>query len=111
MKLWREFEPAAEGPEYLFLDEIQFTRDWQTWLKHQVDFEKRRRIVATGSATPLVEEGQESGVGRWHTLKLATLSFFEYIQIKKLPVPALPEADSLLALFEWTPAQFARRDP
>ena len=88
LKLWREFEPAAEGPEYLFLDEIQFTRDWQTWLKHQVDFDKRRRIAVTGSATPLVEEGQESGVGRWHTIKLATLSFFEYMQIKQLPVPS-----------------------
>lgn len=109
LKLWREFEPVAEGPEYLFLDEIQFTRDWQTWLKHQVDFEKRRRIAVTGSATPLVEEGQESGVGRWHTIKLATLSFFEYMQIKQLTVPsALPEVASLAALFDWTTAQFAR---
>ncbi len=108
LKLWREHEPAADGPEYLFLDEIQFTRNWQTWLKHQVDFEKRRRIAVTGSATPLVEEGQESGVGRWHTIKLATLSFFEYLQIKNLPVPNLPEVDSLRQLFDWPLAQFAR---
>lgn len=27
VKLWREYEPTAEGPEYLFFDEIQFTRD------------------------------------------------------------------------------------
>jgi len=79
VKLWREVEPAAEGPEYLFLDEIQATKDWQVWLKHQVDFDKRRRIAVTGSATPLTLEGQESGVGRWHTLQLATLSFFEYM--------------------------------
>jgi uncharacterized protein len=108
VKLWREYEPTAEGPEYLFFDEIQFTRDWQTWLKHQVDFEKRRRITVTGSATPLAEEGQESGVGRWHTIKLATLSFFEYLQIKRLPVPPLPEVASLVKLFEWTIPQFAR---
>jgi predicted AAA+ superfamily ATPase len=108
VKLWREYEPPAEGMEYLLLDEIQFARDWQTWLKHQVDFEKRRRIVVTGSAAPLVMDGQESGVGRWHTIKLATLSFFEYLQIKKLPVPELPEIASLVKLFEWTPAQFAR---
>ncbi|MBX9811406.1 MAG: AAA family ATPase, partial [Burkholderiales bacterium] len=49
LRLWREFEPAREGPEYLFLDEIQIAKDWQTWLKHQVDFEKRRRIAVTGS--------------------------------------------------------------
>jgi uncharacterized protein len=108
VKLWREYEPAVDGPEYLFLDEIQFTRNWQTWLKHQVDFEKRRRIAVTGSATPLVEEGQESGVGRWHTIKLATLSFFEYLQIKKLAVPELPDVESLIKLFEWTGAEFSR---
>jgi len=26
VRLWREFEPAQEGPEYLFLDEIQITK-------------------------------------------------------------------------------------
>lgn len=108
LKLWREFEPVREGPEYLFLDEIQITKNWQTWLKHQVDFEKRRRIAVTGSATPLVVEGQESGVGRWHTIRLATLSFYEYLQLKKLPTPSLPKILSLTRLFDWKPAQFAR---
>lgn len=108
LKLWREAEPAADGPEYLFLDEIQFQRDWQTWIKHQVDFEKRRRIVVTGSATPLVAEGQESGVGRWHTVKLATLSFFEYLQLRRVPLPPLPEVDSLARLFDWEPARFQK---
>jgi uncharacterized protein len=65
---------AREGPEYLFFDEIQMARDWQPWVKHQVDFEKRRRIAVTGSATPLVSEGHESGVGRWQTIRMATLS-------------------------------------
>jgi predicted AAA+ superfamily ATPase len=105
VRLWREFEPAQAGREYLFLDEIQVTKDWQTWLKHQVDFEKRRRIAVTGSATPLAAEGQESGVGRWQTIRLATLSFYEYLQLKKLPVPALPRVDSFLQLFEWDPSQ------
>ena len=108
LKLWREFEPAHEGQEYLFLDEIQVAKDWQTWLKHQVDFEKHRRIAVTGSATPLVTEGQESGAGRWHTVRLATLSFYEYLQIRKLSVPPLPAVGSLLELFAWDKAQFAR---
>lgn len=108
LKLWREFESAAEGPEYLLLDEIQFMRDWQTWLKLQVDFHKNRRIIVTGSATPLTAEGQESGVGRWHTIKLETLSFFEYLQLKKITVPPLPEVASLTTLFRWSPAQFVR---
>jgi uncharacterized protein len=108
LKLWRELEPAQGGVEYLFLDEIQFIRDWQVWLKHQVDFEKRRRITVTGSAMPLVSAGQESGVGRWHTIKLATLSFYEFLRIKQLPVPDIPEVDTLTQLFSWTPAQLNR---
>jgi uncharacterized protein len=108
IRLWREFEPAKEGPEYLFLDEVQGTKDWQTWLKHQVDFDKSRRIAVTGSSTPLAVAGQESGVGRWQTIRLATLSFFEYLQLKKIPAPELPRVVSLRDLFEWPEAQFAR---
>ena len=108
LRLWREFKPAREGPEYLFLDEIQVAKDWQTWLKHQVDFEKRRRIAVTGSATPLAAEGQESGVGRWQTIRLATLSFFEYLQIRKLATPPLPPVGSLLELFDWKETRFAK---
>ena len=108
LRLWREFEPAREGVEYLFLDEIQATKDWQVWLKHQVDFEKRRRIAVTGSATPLEVEGQESGVGRWHTLRLATLSFFEYLQIRGDHIPPLPAVNSLASLFAKSPTWFAR---
>lgn len=108
IRLWRDFEPAREGPEYLFLDEIQISRDWQTWVKHQVDFEKRRRIAVTGSSTPLSREGQESGVGRWQTIRLSTLSFYEYLQIRKQSVPVLPETASLLPLFDWEENRFAR---
>jgi hypothetical protein len=49
-----------------------------------VDFRKDRRIVFTGSFMPLAGVGQESGVGRWHTIRLTTLSFYEYLQIKSL---------------------------
>ena len=102
LELWREIEPAREGTEYLFLDEIQYTKDWQTWLKLQVDFHKGRRITVTGSASPLVAEGQESGIGRWHTVRLATLSFYEYLQIKRVSVPQLPSIASLGELLDWS---------
>ena len=105
---WREREPKAEGLEYIFLDEAQFIRDWGTWVKHQVDFQKSRRVAFTGSAMPLVEAGQESGVGRWHTIRLTTLSFFEYLQIKKLSLPALPKLRSLRDLIDWQPSDFLR---
>lgn len=108
LELWQEFEPRRGGVEYLFLDEIGYTKGWQTWLKHQVDFERRRRIVVTGSAVPLQTDSPESGVGRWHTLRLPTLSFVEYLQLRRLPVPALPPVDALADLFAWAPADFAR---
>ena len=109
---WREREPRAEGPEYLLLDEAQFIRhhgeEVGTWVKHQVDFRKDRRIAFTGSAMPLVEADQESGVGRWHTIRLTTLSFHEYLQIKRLQLPELPKLRSLRDLFDWAPADFYR---
>jgi len=82
IEAWREREPAVQGPEYLLLDEAQSIRDLGTWVKHKVDFNKNRRIVFTGSAMPLIHSEQESGVGRWHTIRLTTLSFYEYLQLK-----------------------------
>lgn len=106
---WRQREPKQPGPEYLFLDEAQFMRDWAVWIKHQVDFGKnRRRIVFTGSATPLLETGQESGVGRWHSIKLGTLSFWEYLRIKKLDLPPLPSLRSLQEIFRFDDSQYLK---
>lgn len=101
IKAWEEFRPENQQPEYLLLDEIQYTKEWQTWLKHQVDFHKRRRIVVTGSAMPLSTEQQESGVGRWHTIKLPTLSFHEYLQLKKVDAPEIPAVESLTHTFRY----------
>ena len=108
LEAWREREPRVNGIEYLLLDEAQFIRDWGTWVKHQVDFRKERRIAFTGSAMPLVAADQESGVGRWHTIRLTTLSFYEYVQIKQLSLPELPVLKSLRELFEWTRSDFYR---
>jgi predicted AAA+ superfamily ATPase len=108
LDLWREAETARDGPEYLFLDEIQYSRNWQIWIKHQVDFFKNRRIALTGSATPLQTEGQESGAGRWHTLRLATLSFYEYLQIKKTDIPNLPEVKNLQEIRGFRQDELAR---
>lgn len=101
LKLWRQMKPRADGPEYLLLDEVQNTTDWAVWLKHQTDFHRSRRVAVTGSALPLVSAERESGVGRWHTIKLPTLSFAEYLQIKRIPLPPIPEISSLTEVFEW----------
>lgn len=105
LEAWRHREPRADGPEYLFLDEAQFIREWGTWVKHQVDFVRGRRIIFTGSAMPLLEAEQESGVGRWHVIRLTTLSFYEYLQIKKVQLPTLPAVSSLTELFDRSPGE------
>jgi predicted AAA+ superfamily ATPase len=108
LKIWEESRPESSGAEYLLLDEIQNTNNWQTWLKHQVDFNPRRRIAVTGSAMPLSAASAESGVGRWHTVKLPTLSFYEYLRIKNIQLPRLPTMNSLLPIFEWSESRMAK---
>lgn len=103
LRLWRQVQPSRSStePEYLLLDEIQNIPGWTTWLKHQTDFQKRRRIAATGSAMPLGLKDQESGVGRWHAIRLPTLSFYEYLQIKQVEIPSVESVASLTELFSW----------
>ena len=103
LEAWRRREPRVDGREYLFLDEAQFIANWGTWIKHQVDFQRDRRVIFTGSVMPLLETDQESGVGRWHTIRLAPLSFYEYLRIRKTNLPALPQPATLDG--------FARLDP
>jgi|GEM_PF-54561 uncharacterized protein len=82
LEAWREKEVISDSTEYLFVDEAQFIPNWGTWVKHQVDFGKRR-ITFTGSALPLIKVETESNVGRTHAIRLATLSFYEYLHLKE----------------------------
>ncbi len=100
LAVWEESRPSPEGPQFLFIDEIQNAPDWSVWLKHQTDFRKHRRITVTGSAIPL-SRGEESGVGRLHTIKLPTLSFGEFLRLRNDTIPELPDVRSLADAFEW----------
>lgn len=84
LSAWQEKEIIADNTQYLFVDEAQFVPNWGTWIKHQIDFCNHRRIIFTGSALPLIDHEIESNVGRTHTIKLATLSFYEFLQLKKV---------------------------
>ncbi|KRF39113.1 ATP-binding protein [Paenibacillus sp. Soil787] len=70
---------------FLFFDEIQYASDWDLWLKTLYDSQPSYKIMATGSASPvLAAKATESGVGRWTLIRIPTLSFYEYIEIKPL---------------------------
>lgn len=110
LQAWDELHPPMEGQvRYVFLDEIQYMPDWQTWLKHQVDFKRGLRIAATGSANPLRNGSAESGVGRWETIPLPTLSFGEFLKLRHIALPSgIPAVRTLRELFDWSEADFAR---
>ncbi|MBO5303366.1 MAG: ATP-binding protein [Lachnospiraceae bacterium] len=78
--------------KYIFLDEIQYTENWELWMKVIYDSRKDIRLVATGSASPVLESGSvDSGTGRWSVLKIPTMSFYEYCKLLQLEEPELPE--------------------
>lgn len=70
---------SIKGFEYIFFDEIQYTDNWELWMKVIYDSKKEIRMLATGSASPIPEKGStDSGTGRWTILKIPTMSFYEY---------------------------------
>lgn len=82
----------AGRDSYYFFDEVQYSQDWSGWLKMLYDSRPESHTVATGSASPVLLEGaSESGLGRWATVSVPTLSFYEYCHLLQLPdLPALP---------------------
>jgi predicted AAA+ superfamily ATPase len=74
-----------EGEKYLFFDEVQYTESWELWMKVFYDSRRDIKLVATGSASPILEKGaSDSGTGRWNILKVPTLSFYEYCELLEL---------------------------
>ena len=87
-----EVNLSGDGTKYLFFDEIQYAEDWNNWLKVLYDQNPNSHVMATGSASPVITEGVvESGTGRWVTITVPTLSFYEYCKLvaeKGTPVTA-----------------------
>ena len=81
----------AEQDAYYFFDEIQYAADWAKWLKAIYDMQPETRVVATGSASPVLIRGSiESGAGRWSVIQVPTLSFYEYCDLVGVDKPELP---------------------
>lgn len=95
-----------EGARYVFLDEIQYTENWELWMKVIYDSRKDIRLAATGSASPVLEKGAaDSGTGRWSILKIPTMSFYEYCRLLQLGDPVLPDFLCPSKLVEMSNAQ------
>jgi hypothetical protein len=90
LRLYHEAIWPESRPTYLLLDEVQYSKDWQTEIKLLVDHQPEYRIVATGSASVLHRTDlAESGVGRWVTVPVPTLSFYEFVHIRKEGEPRI----------------------
>lgn len=95
-----------DGARYIFLDEIQYTENWELWMKVIYDSRKDIRLTATGSASPVLEKGAaDSGTGRWSVLKIPTMSFYEYCRLLQLDEPKLPVNLHLTGLVKKTSAE------
>ncbi|MBQ2315274.1 MAG: ATP-binding protein [Treponema sp.] len=76
---------------YCFFDEIQYSPDWNAWLKVLYDTNPDIKIMATGSASPvLADKTRESGLGRWITIQVPILTFYEYCQLLNIQTVDLP---------------------
>ena len=81
-----------EQDVYYFFDEIQYAQDWDKWLKTIYDMQPDTKMVATGSASPVLIKGsQESGAGRWSAIQVPTMSFYEYCELLNVDRPDLPD--------------------
>lgn len=82
--------PAGEKA-YLLLDEVQYAGDWDLHLKFLIDHRPELRIVATGSAALRQRrDAIDSGVGRWITVPMPTLSFYEFLRMRDRALPDVP---------------------
>lgn len=76
----RRFVREPGGTLYVFLDEIQYIKDWELHLKVLVDSRPGIRFIATGSAAAaLRHKSFESGAGRFTEFYLPPLTFAEFL--------------------------------
>lgn len=75
-------EPNA-APSFVFFDEIQYLRNWETHLKALVDDRTNTsRVLASGSAAAALKlKSAESGAGRFTDFLLPPLTFYEYTSL------------------------------
>lgn len=82
---------SGEG-YYVFFDEIQYLKDWESHLKVLCDSRRNIRFVASGSAAAALKmKSMESGAGRFTHFSLPPLLFCEYLAMvgaENLVVPA-----------------------
>jgi predicted AAA+ superfamily ATPase len=108
LSLYHESTYPDGKPATLLLDEIQYAQGWETEVKLLLDHKPQYRILATGSASVVHRERlAESGVGRWITVPIPTLSFFEFVSIRSELPDGIASDLRVSDLFGLTPGDLA----
>lgn len=108
LELYREEVLPVSETCYLLLDEVQYARDWDLEVKRLIDHHPTYRVLATGSAA-VEHRGRiaDSGVGRWITIPIPTLSFFEFLHMRGETPSGMPEGMRVSGLLRGTSADRA----
>lgn len=107
ISLYNNSVHPEEKETFLLLDEIQYSKEWETEIKLLVDHRRNIHILATGSSSVVHRERlAESGVGRWITVAIPTLSFFEFVHIRGESCPSIQETLRPNDLFDFIPSEF-----
>lgn len=76
---------------YVFLDEIQYLKDWERHLKIIVDSYPKTKFIVTGSAAAALQaKSTESGAGRFTEFILPPLTFQEFLHLQNLEHLLIP---------------------
>ncbi|MBY0313822.1 MAG: ATP-binding protein [Phycisphaerales bacterium] len=94
--LIKNFNGTLESPLYLFLDEVNYSTNWDKWLKTFYDEKWPLRIVATSSSTAARRNRTvESGVGRWSEQFLMPYLYSEYLGLRHADFQQFQAEESL----------------
>ena len=78
-----DYLPESFEPFFVFLDEIEYVRDWERELKTLTDTFRAVEFIATGSAAAALRaRSTESGAGRFSTFALPPLTFAEFVDLR-----------------------------
>ena len=104
LSLFHESTYPDGQPATLLLDEIQYAPQWETEIKLLIDHKPQYRILATGSASVVHRDRlAESGVGRWITVPIPTLSFFEFVSMRNQQPEGIAPDLRVSSIFSFSP--------
>jgi len=90
-------KPTTEKPLYLFLDEVNYSENWDLWLKTFYDEKWPVQVVATSSSVAALRNRRvESGIGRWSEQFMTPYNFLEYLQLASKDPGDFAPSESLM---------------